>query len=86
LCNAHLLRELIGIKGNTGQEWAEEPIVLLIRKKGSVERYRAAGKEGLSWYLNHKYSAWYDEPAGEGVEENPAAKKEGKRRGTDETE
>jgi transposase len=81
LCNAHLLRELIGIKENTGQEWAEELIMLLIWMKGSVERYREAGKEGLSWYLNHKYSARYDELAGEGLEENPAAKKEGKRRG-----
>jgi transposase len=81
LCNAHLLRGLIGIKENTGQGWADELIWLLIRMKGSVERYREAGKEALSGYLNNQYSARYDEVVGEGLGENPPVKKEGNRRG-----
>jgi transposase len=81
LCNAHLLRELMGVKENTGQEWAEEMIWLLIRVKGSVERYREAGKEALSGYLNNRYSTEYDEIVREGLEENPPAQKEGNRRG-----
>jgi transposase len=81
LCNAHLLRELIGIKENTGQGWAEELILLLTGMKGRVERYREAGKEALSGYLNKRYSARYDELVAEGMKENPLAKKEGNRRG-----
>jgi transposase len=81
LCNAHLLRELIGVLESRGQEWAGGMIGLLLEMKKAVARYREKEKEALSAYLRDTFSAGYDELVREGMEENPAAKKEAGKRG-----
>jgi transposase len=50
LCNAHLIRELIGVIERTGQGWAEEMIELLLEMKVVVELYR--------WYIT-PYQHYY---------------------------
>jgi transposase len=42
LCNAHLLRELIGVLEQTGQGWAERMIGLLLEMKG---RWHGVGRK-----------------------------------------
>jgi transposase len=81
LCNAHILRELIGVIEQTGQGWARRMIELLLEMKEEVERYRGKGKEELSAYLGKKFSIAYDELVREGLKENPAARKEEGKRG-----
>jgi transposase len=50
LCNAHLLRELIGIFENTKQEWPLKMLELLLEMKEAVEKYRQSDMYGLSLY------------------------------------
>jgi transposase len=81
LCNAHVLRELIGVIEQTGQGWARRMIELLLEMKEEVEKYRGKGKEELSVYFGNKFSIAYDELVREGLKENPEAKKEAGKRG-----
>jgi transposase len=56
LCNAHVLRELVGIVEHTGQAWARGMIDLLVEMKDVVQKYRQSGKQGLSAYYLEKFS------------------------------
>jgi hypothetical protein len=47
LCNAHLIRELVGVYENTKQEWAIEMIGLLVDLKSDVDRRKAEGYDCL---------------------------------------
>jgi hypothetical protein len=47
LCNAHLLRELLGVEQNTGQIWAGLMADLLRRFKWFVDQYKAFGLDSL---------------------------------------
>jgi transposase len=80
LCNAHLLRELVGIEENRGQGWAKGMIELLLEMKDVVRKYRESGKRGLSAYYIQKFSGVYDKLVRAGQRANPVAvKAEGKR-------
>jgi transposase len=81
LCNAHVLRELIGVIERTGQEWANGMIGLLLEMKAAVEKYREKHEERLSAYLGRKFSERYDALVREGKEQNPLAEKEAGKRG-----
>jgi transposase len=81
LCNAHLLRELIGVLEQTGQGWAERMIALLLEMKMAAAKYREKEKDALSAYLRDKFSIRYDELVREGMGKNPAAVKEAGTRG-----
>jgi transposase len=81
LCNAHMLRELTGVIESTGQEWAGGMIALLLEMKKTVARYVEQKKGALSAYLRGKFSVRYDELVREGMRGNPAAEKEGRKRG-----
>ena len=47
LCNAHLLRELLGVVEDTGQGWAVWMLGFLRRVKGVVECCKGSGLRGL---------------------------------------
>jgi transposase len=80
LCNAHVLRELVGILENTGQAWAGKMIDLLVAMKDVVQKYRESGRKELSAYYRQKFSEAYDKLVRAGQRVNPAAVKvEGKR-------
>jgi transposase len=81
LCNAHVLRELIGVVEGTGQGWAEGMIRLLLEIKEAVGRYRERGEEKVSGYLGRRYAERYDELVREGMGENPRVEKEAGKRG-----
>jgi transposase len=47
LCNAHLLRELIGLHEDTEQAWLPKMIRLLVNMKAAVDTAQAAGQTAL---------------------------------------
>ena len=81
LCNAHLLRELVGILENTGQGWAKCMIELLVEMKEVVEKYRQGAREELSAYYAEKFSRAYDNLVRAGMRVNRAAAKVPGKRG-----
>jgi transposase len=81
LCNAHLLRELVGIGENTGQQWAECMRELLLGMKEVVAEYLKSGKGELSAYYRQKFSETYDDLVKAGMDINPQAAKEANQRG-----
>jgi transposase len=81
ICNAHALRELVGIVENTGQGRAKGMIGLLVEMKDVVRKYRETGKKELSAYYRQKFSSIYDRLVRAGLRKNPAAEKEPGKRG-----
>lgn len=79
LCNAHLLRELIGLHEDTGQAWVQKLIRLLLRMKAAVAQARAAGQTALSPRQCAGYEAAYTRWVNEGSRANPPPKPTGKR-------
>ena len=80
LCNAHLLRELIGVHENTGQQWAESMIGLLVRLKDEVGKHKEDGASGLPAGLLAVRSEEWDCLVAEGLALNPQpVRKEGQR-------
>ena len=71
LCNAHLLRELQGVIDNTGQCWASQMQVLLLKMKKVVACYKDNGKEDLSAYYDKKFAESFAQIVKLGEEENP---------------
>lgn len=62
ICNAHLLRELIGILDNhPDQIWAIWMLKHLLRMKKTRDRFVEKGKECLSPYYLQLFSAAYDQ-------------------------
>ncbi len=79
LCNAHLLRELIGLHEDTRQAWAQKLIRLLLRMKAAVGAAQAAGQTELPAHQRAGYEAAYTRFLNEGQLANPPPKPTGKR-------
>jgi len=71
LCNAHLLRELIGLSEDTGQAWAQKLIQLLLNMKKAVETAQAAGQAELPARQRAGFEAAYTRLLNEGELANP---------------
>ncbi|MDO5131653.1 MAG: IS66 family transposase [Eubacteriales bacterium] len=72
VCNAHLLRELNGIKeNNPSQTWAGKFQDLLLEMLKTVKRMREKGRDAISRYYHRKFDAKYDELMKLAHEENP---------------
>ncbi len=79
LCNAHLLRELIGLNEDTGQAWVPKLIKLLLSMQAAVADAQAAGKTALRPKQLAGYEAAYTRFIQEGLRANPPPKPTGKR-------
>jgi transposase len=79
LCNAHLLRELIGLHEETGQPWIPKLIKLLLGMKAAVAEARAAGQTALTPKQCAGYDAAYTRFLNEGLQANPPSPPTGKR-------
>ena len=80
LCNAHLLRELIGLSEEAKQQspspspgWPSKLIDLLMRGKQHVENAQSQGKKHLSTEVLNTFETQYDALVTEGKEANPPA-------------
>ncbi len=82
VCNAHLLRELIGIQENhPEQTWAPAFIELLLEMKKVKDKAIKTEKESLSYYHYHKFDKRYDELIELARQENPLPETTEKKRG-----
>ncbi len=79
LCNAHLLRELIGLYEDTGQAWTQKLIKLLLNMKTAVEIAQAAGRTELPTRQRAGFEAAYTRILNEGELANPPPQPTGKR-------
>ena len=79
LCNAHLLRELIGLHEDTGQAWTQKLIRLLVRMQAVVAEAQAAGQTELPAKQRAGYEAAYTRFLNEGLLANPPPKPTGQR-------
>ena len=79
LCNAHLLRELIGLHEDTGQAWTQHLIRLLLGMQVAVVAAQAAGRTELPSKQLAGYEAAYTRFLNEGLRANPPPKRTGKR-------
>jgi transposase len=79
LCNAHLLRELIGLHEDTGQAWVQKLIKLLLHMKAAVEAAQVAGQTELPARQRAGFEAAYTRFLNEGLLANPPPKPTGKR-------
>ena len=79
LCNAHLLRELIGLHEDTGQAWVQKLIRLLLSMKAAVAEARAAGQTTLTPKRLAGYEAAFTRFVNEGLRANPPPKPTGQR-------
>ena len=79
LCNAHLLRELIGLHEETGQAWAQKLIRLLLKMKAAVAEAQAVGQTTLSSKQCAGYEAAYTRCLNEALRAHPPPKPTGKR-------
>jgi transposase len=79
LCNAHLLRELIGLYEDTEQAWVQNLIRLLLSMKAAVAQARAAGHTRLPPRQCAGFEAAYTRLVNEGARANPLPKPTGQR-------
>src|SRR3990170_4444273 len=79
LCNAHLLRELIGLYEETGQAWVQALLRLLLSMKAAVAQARAAGQTALPPRQRAGFEAAYTRCLNAGLRANPPPKPTGKR-------
>lgn len=79
LCNAHLLRELIGLHEDTGQAWTQKLIRLLLKMQAAVAAAQVAGQTELPVHQRAGYEAAYTRFLNEGLLANPPPKPTGKR-------
>jgi transposase len=70
LCNAHHLRELVAAK-ESGQNWAQPMIAVLLNAKHQVDLARQAGLEHLALATLAQIAASYSEAILNGYNENP---------------
>jgi len=78
LCNAHLLRELIGRSEDTGQAWLQALICLLLRMQTVVIQAKAAGQTELPARQLAGYEAAYTRLLHAGLRANPPSPPTGK--------
>ena len=79
LCNAHLLRELIGLHEDTQQPWLQKLIRLLLGMKAAVAAAQAAGQTELAPRQRAGYEAAYTRFIDEGLRANPPPEPTGQR-------
>jgi transposase len=79
LCNAHLLRELIGLHEDTGQGWIPKLIRLLVNMKAAVDTAQAARQTELPAKQRAGFEAAYTRFLNEGLLANPPPKPTGQR-------
>ena len=79
LCNAHLLRELIGLHEDTGQAWAQKLIKLLLSMKAALDAAQVAGQSELPAKQRAGYEAAYTRFLNEGLLANPPPRPTGQR-------
>lgn len=79
LCNAHLLRELIGLHEDTHQPWTQKLIKLLLEMKAAVAAAQSAGQTELVARQRAGYEAAYTRFLHEGLRANPPPKPTGQR-------
>jgi transposase len=79
LCNAHLLRELIGLHEDTQQLWMRKLIKLLLGMKAAVAQAQAIGQTTLTSKQCAGYEAAYTRFLNEGLQANPPSPPTGKR-------
>ena len=71
LCNAHLLRELLGLFETTRQTWTQRMGSLLRSLKRAKEVAQSAGKSALDPVLLARYQGLYRRLVARGLEQNP---------------
>jgi transposase len=71
LCNAHHLRELVFVKEQYEQAWAEKMIALLVEIKEAVEETKRQGQAALTDRQQADFEARYDHLIAQGLEANP---------------
>lgn len=79
LCNAHLLRELLGLFEATRQTWTQRMSALLRSLKRSKEAAQSAGKSALDPGLLWRYQTAYRQIVARGLAHNPAPTRTGQR-------
>ena len=79
LCNAHLLRELIGLHEDTRQSWLSKMIRLLCRMQEAVADAQGAGQTELPAKQRAGFEAAFTRWVNEGLLANPPPKPTGKR-------
>jgi transposase len=77
LCNAHLLRELIGLHEETGQPWLQKLVKLLLGMKAAVAEAQAIGQTVLTARQRAGYEAAYTRFVNEGLRAHPPPKPTG---------
>jgi len=85
LCNAHHLRELVFVKEQYEQAWADEMIALLVEIKVAVEEAKQQSQVALTDQQQVDFEARYDYLVVQGYEANPlppdpAVKKRGRKK------
>lgn len=82
LCNAHLLRELIGVLENHPEQlWAQRMIALLLRMKKVRDNAVTLEKVALSYYYLHNFNKDYNAIINQGEIQNPIAERQLGQRG-----
>ncbi len=79
LCNAHRLRELIGLHEDTGQSWLPKLIRLLCHMQAAVAEAQAAGQTELPPRQRAGFEAAFTRFLNEGLLANPPPPPPGKR-------
>ena len=79
LCNAHLLRELLGLFETTQQTWTQRMSALLRSLKRAKEDAQSAGKSALDPKLLLRYQALYRRIVLRSLAQNPAPQRTGQR-------
>ena len=71
LCNAHLLRELIGLYEQTKQTWTQRLLRLLLSLKRAKEKAQARGEPALPPALLLRFFRVYEQIVARGLKRNP---------------
>ena len=79
LCNAHMLRELLGLFETTHQTWTQRMSALLRSLKRAKEAAQSAGKSALDPRLLLRYQRVYRRIVARGLAQNPAPQRTGQR-------
>ena len=79
LCNAHILRELLGLFEATHQTWTQRMSALLRSLKRAKEAAQSAGKSALDPALLLRYQAVYRQIVARGLGQNPSPTRTGLR-------
>jgi len=79
VCNAHLLREMLGIWENTHETWTQRISSLLRSLKRAKEAAQTAGQHQLDPQLLQRYHRVYRRIVARGLLKNPAPERTGNR-------